>query len=60
MSAPDPRPRGNCPVCGRLVLLRLMDRSRTYRLATPLVSRHLTKARGGGQCPGSGRSPLAD
>lgn len=59
-AAPTPRPRGNCPVCGRPIQLRTMDRSKTYRLATPLIARHTGLARGGSQCPGSGRPAMAD
>jgi hypothetical protein len=55
-----PRPQTNCPVCGRVVQLRTMDRSKTYRLITPLIARHTGRARSGVQCPGTGRPARAE
>jgi hypothetical protein len=58
--APDLHPRGNCPVCGRPVQLRVRDHTGTYRLAMPLIARHTRMARGGSPCPGLGRPAKAD
>jgi hypothetical protein len=65
VSTPDPILRGRCPACGRVVQLRTMDKSRTYRLVTPLIARHLgagagRRAQSRITCIGSGQKPLGD